>query len=559
MKCALVQTNPTLNDFEGNLGQILRALAATRDADLIVFPELTLSGYYPQDLVEDPEFLSKQDYALVQVMAATQGNPATVVIGLVSPNKGAGKPFHNSLLAIRDGAVVLNYRKQLLPTYNVFDERRHFEPGPNVPAILDLCGHRVGFLICEDGWNPDGKDYVSNPLQTLKQAGAELVVSINASPSNIGKREDRHALFEKVSSMYGYPVLYVNQVGGNDSLVYDGASFVVAPSKGVIWEMPSFINTAGTVQVNFETGEITADSVFQRPKGYACDSAFYWDQIHRGVLDYFRKTGFEKAVLGCSGGIDSALVLAIAVEALGAENVTAITMPSRFSSHGSVSDSEALCKNLGVQLLQHPIQPIVDRYAEGFETCVQEPLKRLSLENLQARVRGTILMEYSNQTGALLLTTGNKSEVSCGYFTLYGDSNGGLNPIGDLYKTEVFALARWLNEQTGTEIIPKAIIEKPPSAELSPGQKDTDSLPPYETLDAILKLLVEGPRLRPSEHLEAEQLVSKLNEADGGETLNKVKRLLATSEFKRRQAPPIIRVRGRAFGSGRQVPVAAKY
>jgi NAD+ synthetase len=351
----------------------------------------------------------------------------------------------------------------------------------------------------------------------------------------------------------------VNQVGGHDQIVFDGASFAVEPEAGVIFEARRFEEDVYTLE--FAQGRFgTAGTLPLVSAAGLSVMEFYRRQIVLGLRDYARRCGFKQAVVGSSGGIDSALTLALAAEALGPENVVGITMPSKFSSEGSVSDSEALCRNLGIQLIEHPIRDLVEQYAKGFSAAFESPLQGLPLENLQARVRGTLLMEYSNAFGHLLLTTGNKSEISVGYCTLYGDTNGGLGLIGDLYKTEVFALCRHINETAGRELIPVAIIEKEPSAELAPDQKDTDSLPPYPVLDGILKHLIEGVRLGRDEREEVERAYATQIASEAGRTLiTRIKKMIARNEYKRRQAPPILRLRGRAFGSGRQMPIAAKY
>ncbi|WP_035059795.1 NAD+ synthase [Andreprevotia chitinilytica] len=558
LRIAMAQLNYKLCDFSGNLARIRAAVAKAQDADLIVFTELCLSGYYPQDLVEEPDFPARQQMALDAVLALSRETTAALVIGAATRNKGIGKPLHNSLLVIQRGEVQLAYHKQLLPTYNIFDERRHFEPGPNQPALLTLNGTRIGFVICEDAWNNTGAEYAIDPVQSVVDAGAELIVSINASPSNVGKPAQRAELFAGIAKHWNVPLVYVNQVGGNDQIVFDGASFVVDPRIGLVQQLPLFEEAVEMVSFDggfLRDGERLQDAVPQT----LADSEFYYRQIVLGLRDYAAKIGFRKVVIGSSGGIDSALTLALAVDALGADNVCGITMPSQYSSAGSVSDSVDLCRNLGVQLLEHPIADLVGGYRASFERDFGAVPSTLTVENLQARIRGTILMEYSNHFGHLLLTTGNKSEISVGYCTLYGDTNGGLNIIGDLYKTEVFALARYFNQRHGRELIPQAIIDKEPSAELSEGQRDTDSLPPYPVLDEILKLHIEGTRLRPAEYAAAKAFVTQL-QANGEQALiDRILGLVAKSEFKRRQAPPIIRVRNRAFGNGRQMPIAAQY
>ncbi|WP_294767608.1 NAD+ synthase [uncultured Rhodoferax sp.] len=564
LKITSAQINPTIGDIQGNIALMLRAARQARDdhAHMVVFPELSLTAYYPADLLDDAHFQARLDAGLEQLKLASRETPALLwVVGTPVRRQGPGKPFHNALLVLKNGEAVLEYAKQLLPTYNIFDERRHFEPGPDVARVLRVADQQVGIMICEDGWNDDGRDYTVNPFQRLADASPDLVVSINASPSNVGKREQRHTVFSKACQRHKLPLLYVNQVGGHDQLVYDGASFAMDAEGQVVFEARRFAEDVTTL--NFDSHDQSFSDAHGetlpavRPEGLPT-MEFYRQQIVLGLKDYARRCGFKTAVVGCSGGIDSALTLALAVEALGAQNVVGITMPSKFSSEGSVSDSVTLCRNLGIALVEHPIRDIVASFESGFEAAFGAPLQGLPLENLQARVRGTTLMEYSNAFGHLLLTTGNKSEVSVGYCTLYGDTNGGLGLIGDLYKTEIFELCRHINTTAGRELIPTAIIDKPPSAELAPGQKDTDSLPPYEVLDEILRTLIEGDRLPEWEHERAATLMAQLqSEATGRATIERIQKMIARNEYKRRQAPPVLRVRGRAFGSGRQVPIAA--
>jgi NAD+ synthase (glutamine-hydrolysing) len=563
LKIQVAQINPTVGDLQGNVQLMLDAAKAadTAQARFVVFPELSLTGYYPGDLLDDASFLDKVEAAFGDLLLASRQLPSLHwVVGLPARHAGPGKRLRNTLCVIRAGELVLEYAKQLLPTYDIFDERRHFEPGADTASVLEVDGTRVGFLICEDGWNDAGADYPVNPFERLRDAAPDLVISINASPSNVGKREQRHQVLSAAAGRNRLAVLYVNQVGGQDQLVYDGGSFGVEESGRVTWEAPRF--ESACVTLDFEGGRffVGGEPPPPVPSQGLPSLEFYRRQIVLGIRDYARRCGFRQAVVGSSGGIDSALTLALAVEALGARNVAAITMPSRFSSSGSVQDSEQLCRNLGIELIRHPIQAPVAAFEQGFQAAIGQPLGGVALENLQARVRGTILMAYSNAFGHLLLTTGNKSEISVGYCTLYGDTNGGLGPIGDLYKTEVFALSRHLNEAAGRELIPAVILDKPPSAELAPGQQDSDSLPPYEVLDPILKLHVEGSQLGPRERDAAAAFVQRLaGTAEGAAVMQRIHRMVARNEYKRRQAPPVVRVRGRAFGSGRQMPIAAMY
>jgi len=564
LNITVAQLNFTIGDLTGNAAKMIQAArqAEAEQADIVVFSELALTAYYPGDLLDDSGFMARVESAFQDLLRASRQWPALHwVVGLPVRRTGPGKPLANALRVIRDGQVLLAYAKQLLPTYNIFDERRHFEPGPDVAQVLRIRGVQTGFLICEDGWNDHGQDYPLNPLARLCDAAPDLVISINASPSHTGQREQRHQIFSAASRNHGLPILYVNQIGGHDQLVYDGASFAVEPQAGVVFEAGRFVEEITTLR--FEGGRfLTRDG--QAPAPVPAEGlpvmAFYRRQIVLGLRDYARRCGFSRAVVGSSGGIDSALTLALAVEALGAAHVTAITMPSEFSSAGSVDDSAALCRNLGISLLRHPIHSLVTAFSGGFASAFGQPLQGIALENLQARARGTVLMAYSNSFGPLLLTTGNKSELSVGYCTLYGDTNGGLGLIGDLYKTEVFALARHLNEAAGREIIPQAIIDKAPSAELAPGQKDEDSLPPYPVLDELLKLLIEGPLLARAEHEKAAAFVAELQkQPENRAMIERIRGLIARNEYKRRQAPPIIRLRARAFGTGRQMPIAAKF
>ncbi len=564
LRITMAQINPTVGDIAGNIAIARRAAARAVEANaaMIVFPELSLTGYYPGDLLDEPAFLARVEQGLATLLEATREHPHLHwVIGAPQKREGPGKALHNELLVLKDGNIVLRYAKQLLPTYGIFDERRHFEPGPDVARVLRIGETQVGFMICEDGWNDAHRDYAVNPFQRLADAAPDVVVSINASPSSVGQREHRHHLFARASARHGFALLYVNQFGGQDQLVFDGASFVVTPQHGVVFEAARFQEDIATLEFGNAVCTLADGAPLPAVSRAGLPAMeFYRRQIVLGLRDYARRCGFSKAVVGCSGGIDSALTLALAVEALGANNVAAVTMPSRYSSAGSVDDSKQLCDNLGITLHEHPIRDLVDKYAHGFGQAFAAPLRGLAHENVQARIRGTILMEYSNAFGHLLLTTGNKSELSVGYCTLYGDTNGGLGLIGDIYKTEVFELSRHLNTAAGRELIPRSIIDKAPSAELAPDQRDTDSLPPYETLDTILKQLIEGASLGSGERAEVQARFAALTASgEGAALVKRIQHMIARNEYKRRQAPPVLRVRARAFGSGRQMPIAAHY
>lgn len=548
MKIAMIQNNYTIADFEGNIQKIIQNCKDNSEADLVVFSELCLSGYYPWDLVHRPSFMVRQDNSLKALLEASRSVKSYIVIGLVGKNNtGFGKPFHNSLAVIKNGQIIFNYHKKLLPTYNIFDEKRHFEEGVNDGVVnlqLDGKDTKIGFLICEDGWNDEASDYVTNPVKELVNNGAEILVSINASPYNIQKHLQRDKLFGKIAKRYSVPFVYVNQTGANDEIIFDGASFAFDKNGEKVVQMKFF-----------EEDRVVFDTAIQNKKLAALPSKYeeIFYAISMCLKDYCNKIGFKKIVVGSSGGVDSAITLAIAAIALGKDKVEAITMPSKYSSSGSVGDSEALCKNLGIKLMNFPIVDPVSVLMNGFEKEIETPLTGVASENLQARIRGTILMGYSNQNGNLLLTTGNKSEISTSYFTLYGDACGGLNLIGDLYKTEVYELCAWINQKFG-ELIPSQILTKAPSAELSPGQKDTDSLPDYPHLDAILKKELEWEYFSDEEKMDIQKLIDEVSKP----MVDKILKLIDRGEFKRKQAPLIVRLHPRAFGNGRKVPIVHK-
>lgn len=553
MKVTVAQLNFTVGALEANAVKIIDVIAQNKDSDWVVFSELAITGYYPMDLLDVDGFIEAQNVCIETIAKATRGSNQRVVLGVFTRNMNAGKPWHNSLIVVQDGMVMFTYHKQLLPTYNVFDEIRHFEPGPRTSAVWREAGMpAVGFLLCEDTWNDGQMGYPVNPVADLARESIELLITINASPSSELKTSIRETMISRIAVERGWNVVYVNQIGGSDALVFDGNSFAVDKTGTLVYHAADCKEEVGHIQFSNVTNLLQPSTISIPPAGPA-----QWNsQIVTGIRDYFSKsgTGFTKAIVGCSGGIDSAVVLALAAQALGPENVTALTMPSGWSSEGSVSDSVRLCENLGVKLIEIPIQPMMDAFAQTFKASeLGQEWSGIAAENAQARIRGMTLMGWSNQWGALVLSTGNKSEMSVGYATLYGDMNGAINPLGDLYKMEVYALARWLNEG-GKEIIPMAIIDKAPSAELAPDQKDEDSLPPYPLLDAVLKLEIEGKSLGHAERVALEDAV-----ASYPEVRREIVRKLDMAEFKRRQAPPIIRVHARSFGSGWQFPVAQQF
>lgn len=567
MRITLAQINPTIGDLHGNIGLMRRYARSARDqgADLVVFPELSLTGYYPGDLLDEKHFQERLRSAVRELLLATRETPDLAwVVGLpLEEATGTSKRWHNGLQVIQDGHVLTTYRKQLLPTYDVFDERRHFAPGPDTSCILRIAGTRVGFLICEDGWNSGQGDYIRDPWVRLASASPDVVISINASPWNRGKRDRRHAIFSQACQAHQIPLIYVNQVGGHDQLVYDGASFAMLPDGQIATELPSFQEGSETLQVvhRERCAGAPASASFTSPDGKDLlrgvdrhtDAAAAHAALTLGLRDYARRCGFTKALVGCSGGVDSALALVLACDALGSHNVTAITMPSRLSSSGSVLDSQTLCARNNIELLTYPISDIVDAFDASSQAALGETARGLARENLQPRIRATILMTYSNTHGHLLLTTGNKSESMVGFCTLGGDTMGGLNILGDLYKTEVWEMCRHINAQAGFDRIPREILEKAPSAELAEGQLDSQRLPEYAVLDTILKSIIESGRMEPEEQTAVDRDMLDVP----AEEVEKVKHLIAASEYKRRQSPPILRVRARAIGSGRQVPIAA--
>lgn len=569
MKIKLAQINTIVGDLVGNADKMISIIHASKGkADLVVFPELAITGYPPLDLIEQHGFCEEQMEQVRRVVDATSYNNVAAVFGTFHKNiSGVGKPFYNSLVMAADGEIKTSYRKRLLPTYNIFDESRHFEPGTEV-GIYKHMGETLGFLICEDMWNDKAITnkplYNTNPVTETVAAGAEIIISINASPSNVGKPEYRVEKFAAIAAEHHTPIIYVNQIGGNDDLVFDGTSFALNEDGDVLHVMKSFeedeqifetVRYDGVLMLGYATDE-QSDEQWGKPLPQMTPSEFYFKQIVLGIRDYASKVGFKKAVIASSGGVDSALVMALAVEALGEDAVVAITMPSAISSSGSVSDSEILCKNLGIKLFTYPIADGVELLMSGFDAAFGKYEKSLTKENLQARIRGMILMGYTNEfPGTIALNTGNKSEISVGYFTTGGDGVGGLAVIGDLYKTEVWDLCRYINQTHGKEIIPNVIIDKEPSAELYPGQKDTNALPPYQVLDSVLIQYIEGSEIDKSILENCKKTIADARFTDEA----KIHRMVDRAEFKRRQIPHVIRVHQRAFGFGRRLPIAQRY
>jgi NAD+ synthase (glutamine-hydrolysing) len=556
VKIALAQINPTVGDFAGNTKKILEYAARAEDmgAGLVVFPELAVCGYPPADLLEKAVFIARAEEAVVELAAwtATFGRPA-ILCGTVLPAVSrVGKQVRNVAVLLNEGRVSFVQQKMLLPFYDVFDEQRYFEAGTE-QALTCVEGQPLAITICEDAWNDKGfwprQMYPVDPVEGLmsqweKQkkelAGrARIILNISASPYWQGKPRVRQNMLAAIAVRHGAFVAMVNQVGGNDSLVFDGSSMVIRPDGEVAVRAASFAEDL----VIFDTAVAEAFA----PDSVRPEAAELWDALVLGTRDYVRKCGFSKALVGLSGGIDSALVAAIAVEALGAENVVGIGMPTEYSSLGSIEDARKLAKNLGIRFELLPIHDVFAQFQHVLQPLFAGTPFGLAEENLQPRIRGTLLMALSNKFGALVLTTGNKSEMSTGYCTLYGDMVGALAVIGDVMKTRVYGLSRYVNR--AKEIIPSATIEKPPSAELRPEQRDTDSLPPYEVLDPILEAYVER-------YCSAEQIAE-----DQGVDVRLVKsvlQLVERSEYKRQQAAPVLKVTRKSFGMGRRFPIAVK-
>jgi NAD+ synthase (glutamine-hydrolysing) len=576
MLVALAQIDSMIGDFKGNVDKMLAFAAAAAGGpggavarsgaegkvDLLVFPELSLCGYPPMDLLDQDSFVEENLSAIGRLRRELPPELA-VAVGYVDRNReGPGKSLVNAIALLRGGRLDFVQAKTLLPTYEVFDEARYFESA-HERRVVEVAGMRIGFAICEDIWwkQPPmpGLRYEVDPVRELLDAGADIIIVPSASPFASGILQTRVSLARAAAIEGGVPVLYCNLIGANDSLVFDGRSFAVDASGSLAsasgWEEELLVaDTAelarGATKKGAASAASKAASAAQTSAPAAFESPERYDEIERalvlGVRGYMRKCGFKSACLGLSGGIDSALVAVIAAEAVGADKVTCISMPSRFSSEGSVSDSVALCSALGMRLESLPIEGPFSAYLELLEPRFEGRPMDIAEENLQARVRGSILMAWSNKFGSLLLTTGNKSELAAGYCTLYGDMCGGLAVIGDLLKTEVYGLARFINARAGKAIIPESTLTKAPSAELRPNQTDQDSLPPYELLDEILELYV----LR---NLGAAEIMGRGYDAS---LVERIITMVGRAEYKRRQAAPVIKVSARAFGMGRRMPIA---
>ena len=568
MRIALAQINPTVGDFSGNLRKIAEFVerAAAEGAALVMFPELVTCGYPPADLLEKESFVRRAEETLAAVAELTRGagRPAVLCGSPMRCESASGKRVRNAAALMEDGEIKFVQQKMLLPFYDVFDEQRYFEPAKK-QALTVVKGKAVAITICEDAWNDKmfwpRQMYAVDPIDELMRqwavlpqplTGHRLILNISASPFWHGKLEVRQRMIGALAKRHRATVVMVNQVGANDSLIFDGGSFAVRPSGEVFAQAKNFVEDLLVIET--EDGITGAGEEANATETLGNEDSAGEDRVEKtwqalvlGTRDYLSKCGFKKAIVGLSGGIDSALVAAIAVEALGAENVRGIGMPSEFSSTGSVTDAEKLAWNLGIAFSAVPIRAIYEEFSTSLEPFFKGTSFGLAEENLQPRIRGSLLMALSNKTGALVLTTGNKSEMACGYCTLYGDMVGALAVIGDVYKTEVYELSRWVNRER--EVIPEDTLTKPPSAELRPGQKDTDSLPPYDVLDPIVRAYIE-------DYSSAEEIV-RLQGVEL-ELVRKVIRLVELSEYKRQQAAPVLKVSRKSFGMGRRFPIAAR-
>lgn len=551
----LEQLNPTIGDLLGNRSLIVDAIekAEKDQIDILILPELIVCGYPPMDLLEREVFRESCYQINSEIISKTKNT--TVVFGSLTHNEsGVGRKCYNSAIVAQNGQEVARVHKALLPTYDVFDDLRYFEPGNDFEPI-EICGIPFGVTVCEDIWFNDNEiqyhTYAVNPAEILAEKGAQAIINISASPYSKNKPVSRVGMLQKHARELKLPLFYVNQVGANTELIFDGDSLALAPDGYIVTRDERFKSTFVDVEYNSETQRLEAGdtSDCERVAPYKIGTMF--EALVLGVRDYLRKSKLKnKVILGLSGGIDSALVCTIAAEAVGAENVLAVTMPSQYSSKGSITDSEALAKNLGVELIEVPIKPIFDSYLAQLAPHFKGTEPNVAEENLQSRSRGDLLMAISNKFGHMLLNTGNKSETAVGYCTLYGDMAGGLGVISDLYKTEVYEMCRWLNQEYyQKEVIPNSIIIKEPSAELRPDQKDSDSLPDYGTLDTILQYYLEDQVSR--ENIIASGFDESL--------VDRIIKLVDTNEHKRYQAAPGLKVSAKAFGVGRRWPIVQQW
>ncbi|MEY3223128.1 MAG: hypothetical protein RLZZ203_1984, partial [Cyanobacteriota bacterium] len=554
MKIAIAQINPIIGDLSGNAQKILEMSqqAASENIRLLLTPELSICGYPPRDLLLNPSFVEVTDQTLQKLAKDLPANLA-VLVGTVVKNSQAHvtgeKNLFNSIALLENGKVQQFFHKRLLPTYDVFDENRYFEPGlqANYFKLDDL---NIGVTICEDLWNDEefwGKrSYAVNPIADLANLGVDLIVNLSASPYTVGKQHLREAMLKHSAVNFQQPIIYTNQVGGNDDLIFDGRSFALNKQGGIVGRAKGFTSDFLTVEFNSNQQDLELSNISPIDE---CEDEEIWNALVLGVKDYVGKCRFSKVLLGLSGGVDSALVAAIATAALGKENVMGVLMPSPYSSEHSISDALALAENLDIKTQTLPIGELMQSFDKSLDDLFAGTEFGIAEENLQSRIRGNLLMAISNKFGYLLLSTGNKSEVAVGYCTLYGDMNGGLSVIADVPKTRVYSLCKWLNSHHQKEVIPANILTKAPSAELKPGQVDQDSLPPYEILDDILDRLIH-------QHQSAAAIIAAGHEPA---IVDRVLQLLSRAEFKRRQAAPGLKITDRAFGTGWRMPIASSW
>jgi NAD+ synthase (glutamine-hydrolysing) len=542
MRIGLAQINPVVGDFAGNSAKILAAYRdlVARGAEIVLTPELALPGYPPQDLLFKSQFVARNIAALEALHTQTGDMP--LLVGYVDVNTGHGRPFRNAAAILQRGHPIRKIYKTLLPTYDVFDESRYFEPAESCTPI-EIAGHCCGVTICEDIWSRDylpRQLYNRDPLTELVTQGSKIILNLSASPFEVGKPRRRFEMLSARARDHHIPIAYCNTIGGNDELIFDGNSFAISENGDCLTQLAAFRTENALVEIR------DSQSAIRNPI-FSSDETDLFAALVLGTRDYFAKCGFKSAVLGLSGGIDSAVTAVIAAEALGKENVLGVTMPTRYSSEGSIGDSLSLANGIGIRCLTIPIEKSFAIFKEQMTPFFDGKPEDVTEENMQPRLRGMTLMALSNKFGHLLLTTGNKSELAVGYCTLYGDMCGGLAVISDVPKLMIYRLARWLNRDR--EIIPHSTIEKPPSAELRPNQRDQDTLPPYEILDPILELLVE-------ENLSPDEIIARGFEP---ETVRWVVRKVAQNEYKRAQAVPGLKVTSKAFGAGRKMPVAQHF
>ena len=549
MKIVCAQQNFIVGDFEYNYNKIKAVIQKHgHNSDLIVFSELCLSGYYPYDLLERKTFIKAQQAILDRLIELSKKYKAALILGAMSSSELKDNRLFNSLLVIHNGQLISQYHKQLLPNYHIFNEARHFQAGTQ-PGIIELFDKKIGLLICEDGWKDDR--YKLDPVAELEKHQLDLIISINASPAYVGKQMARKEQFASISKRLNAPLIYVNQIGGQDEIIYDGASFLLDDLGHCLGQMNAYEEGVGLLEFDSELIPLEGWHTFKP----LSNNEIFYRQICLGLKDYVYQCKIDKVIIALSGGIDSALTLVLAVSALGKHRVKALFLPSKYTSKISDHDANLLAQRLDIQLFNYSIQPEFDAALEQFAVQFNEPPHSLVIQNIQARIRGRIVMEYANQVGGLVVSTSNKSELSVGFTTLYGDLIGGLNLIGDLYKTEVYMLAHYYNQTHPNAQIPTSILERAPSPELADKQLDQDTLPPYEQLDAFLRLYIEGDLLNDKEYSYYQKIANQLS----SDEISYLKKQVDISEFKRRQACPIIKLQRRAFGIGRQYPIAHRF